>query len=207
MPTRGCSAAACLPRPAARKHRDRAVLRAPAPRAPRPHRRPTRRRYTYDQDFPGPSKISSEPRTDRQGGACVPDVPAWCPPCCTAPGEKAQAHRLSRARFAAPSPRWRHHLSPRDQHCTRLCTPKAIHVTPSRTPFEHVDLILVRRGENITVEIAGDPGRRAGRDTLITHGTTPFRWRRRHHARPLEASMRSVALLPVTAGAVTLPRS
>lgn len=52
-----------------------------------------------------------------------------------------------------------------------LALPKAIQRDPIKDAFEHVDLLLVRRGEKVTVDvpvtIVGD----AARDTLVMHET------------------------------------
>jgi large subunit ribosomal protein L25 len=52
---------------------------------------------------------------------------------------------------------------------TALALPKAIQRDPIKDTFEHVDLIIVRRGEKVTVEVrvvlVGD----AARDTLVMH--------------------------------------
>lgn len=50
-----------------------------------------------------------------------------------------------------------------------LALPKAIQRDPIRDTFEHVDLILVRRGEKVTVEVPVQLTGEAARDTLIVH--------------------------------------
>src|SRR5262249_56730259 len=56
---------------------------------------------------------------------------------------------------------------------TALALPKAIQRDPIRDTFEHVDLLLVRRGEKVTVEVPVHLVGEAARDTLVmTEHTT-----------------------------------
>ncbi|WP_241825699.1 50S ribosomal protein L25, partial [Micromonospora sp. CB01531] len=50
-----------------------------------------------------------------------------------------------------------------------LALPKAIQRDPIKDTFEHVDLLLVRRGEKVTVEVPVELTGAAAQDTLIVH--------------------------------------
>jgi large subunit ribosomal protein L25 len=50
---------------------------------------------------------------------------------------------------------------------TALALPKAIQRDPIRDTFEHVDLLVVRRGERVTVEVPVHLIGEAARDTLV----------------------------------------
>ncbi len=50
-----------------------------------------------------------------------------------------------------------------------LALPKAIQRDPLKDTFEHVDLLIVRRGEKVTVEIPVVLVGEAARDTLVMH--------------------------------------
>ncbi|KIR65039.1 50S ribosomal protein L25/general stress protein Ctc [Micromonospora harpali] len=50
-----------------------------------------------------------------------------------------------------------------------LALPKAIQRDPIKDTFEHVDLLLVRRGEKVTVEVPVQLTGEAAKDTLIVH--------------------------------------
>src|SRR5204863_9479071 len=52
---------------------------------------------------------------------------------------------------------------------TALALPKAIQRDPIKDTFEHVDLLIVRRGEKVTVEVPVQLVGEAARDTLIVH--------------------------------------
>jgi len=89
-----------------------------------------------------------------------------------------------------------------------LALPKAIQRDPVKDTFEHVDLLIVRRGEKVTVEVpvvlVGEPGR----DTLVMHehqtlSVTADATRLPDH---VEASVEGLeAGSHVTAGQVILP--
>ena len=52
---------------------------------------------------------------------------------------------------------------------TALALPKAIQRDPIKDTFEHVDLLVVRRGEKVTVEVPVQLVGEAARDTLVMH--------------------------------------
>jgi large subunit ribosomal protein L25 len=52
---------------------------------------------------------------------------------------------------------------------TALALPKAIQRDPIKDTFEHVDLLIVRRGEKVTVEVRIQLVGEAARDTLVMH--------------------------------------
>jgi large subunit ribosomal protein L25 len=52
---------------------------------------------------------------------------------------------------------------------TVLALPKAIQRDPIKDSYEHVDLLVVRRGEKVTVEIPVQLTGEAARDTLVMH--------------------------------------
>jgi large subunit ribosomal protein L25 len=52
---------------------------------------------------------------------------------------------------------------------TALALPKAIQRDPIKDTFEHVDLLVVRRGEKVTVEVRIQLVGDAARDTLVMH--------------------------------------
>lgn len=53
---------------------------------------------------------------------------------------------------------------------TVLALPKAIQRDPVKDTFEHVDLLLVRRGEKITIEVPVHLVGEAARDTMVVQG-------------------------------------
>ncbi|MDX6284173.1 MAG: large subunit ribosomal protein [Kribbellaceae bacterium] len=55
---------------------------------------------------------------------------------------------------------------------SELALPKAIQRDPLRGTFDHVDLLLVRRGEKVTVEIPVNLVGEAARDGLVNHEMT-----------------------------------
>ena len=157
-------------------------------------------------------KISAEPRTEfGKGGARRTRRAGLVPAVLYGHGEKPKHIALPAREFAAAI---RHgganqlftiEISDGTQ---ALALPKAIQRDPVKDTFEHVDLILVRRGEKITVEIrvtlVGEPAR----DTLITHEHDTLSVSADATKLPdhLEASIEG--LTPgsrVTAGDVTLP--
>jgi large subunit ribosomal protein L25 len=52
-----------------------------------------------------------------------------------------------------------------------LALPKAIQRDPIKDTFEHIDLLLVRRGEKVTVDVPVTVVGDAARDTLVMHET------------------------------------
>jgi large subunit ribosomal protein L25 len=118
-------------------------------------------------------KISAEPRTEfGKGGARRTRRAGLVPAVLYGHGEKPKHIALPAREFAAAI---RHgganqlftiEISDGTQ---ALALPKAIQRDPVKDTFEHVDLLLVRRGEKITIEIrvqlVGEPAR----DTLVMH--------------------------------------
>jgi large subunit ribosomal protein L25 len=118
-------------------------------------------------------KISAEPRTEfGKGGARRTRRAGLVPAVLYGHGEKPKHIALPAREFAAAI---RHgganqlftiEISDGTQ---ALALPKAIQRDPIKDTFEHVDLILVRRGEKITVEVpvhlTGEPAR----ETLVIH--------------------------------------
>jgi large subunit ribosomal protein L25 len=118
-------------------------------------------------------KISAEPRTEfGKGGARRTRRAGLVPAVLYGHGEKPKHIALPAREFAAAI---RHgganqlftiEISDGTQ---ALALPKAIQRDPIKDTFEHVDLLLVRRGEKITVDIRvqliGEPAR----DTLVMH--------------------------------------
>jgi large subunit ribosomal protein L25 len=118
-------------------------------------------------------KISAEPRTEfGKGGARRTRRAGLVPAVLYGHGEKPKHIALPAREFAAAI---RHgganqlftiEISDGTQ---ALALPKAIQRDPIKDTFEHVDLILVRRGEKITVDIRvrliGEPAR----NTLVMH--------------------------------------
>jgi large subunit ribosomal protein L25 len=91
---------------------------------------------------------------------------------------------------------------------TALALPKAIHRDPIKDTFEHVDLLIVRRGEKVTVEVPVRLVGEAARDTLVMtdHDTIAVLADATRLPDHLEASIEG--LNPgerVTAGEIVLP--
>ncbi|MDG4833419.1 50S ribosomal protein L25/general stress protein Ctc [Solwaraspora sp. WMMD1047] len=118
-------------------------------------------------------KISAEPRTEfGKGGARRTRRAGKVPAVLYGHGEKPKHIALPAREFAAAI---RHgganqlfaiEISDGTQ---ALALPKAIQRDPIKDSFEHIDLLLVRRGEKVTVEVpvqlVGEPAR----DTLVMH--------------------------------------
>jgi large subunit ribosomal protein L25 len=116
-------------------------------------------------------KISAEPRTEfGKGGARRTRRAGKVPAVLYGHGEKPKHIALPVREFAAAI---RHgginqlfSIELSDGTAT-LALPKAIQRDPLKDTFEHVDLLIVRRGERVTVEVPVHLIGEAARDTLV----------------------------------------
>jgi large subunit ribosomal protein L25 len=118
-------------------------------------------------------KISAEPRTEfGKGGARRTRRAGKVPAVLYGHGEQPKHIALPAREFAAAI---RHgginqvfaiEISDGTQ---ALALPKAIQRDPIKDSFEHIDLLIVRRGERVTVEIPVHPVGEPARDTLVMH--------------------------------------
>ena len=98
-----------------------------------------------------------------------PAATARCPPCCTATAPIRSTcccpPANCRPYCATPAPTrcWSSTSTARKQ----LALPKALDIHPIRRNIQHVDLIIVRRGEKVTVEVNVVVEGDAGPDTLV----------------------------------------
>jgi large subunit ribosomal protein L25 len=119
-------------------------------------------------------KISAEPRTEfGKGGARRTRRAGKVPAVLYGHGEKPRHIALPAREFAAAI---RHgganqlfNIEILGGGGTSLALPKAIQRDPIKDTFEHVDLLIVRRGEKVTVEVPIHFMGEAARDTLIVH--------------------------------------
>jgi large subunit ribosomal protein L25 len=146
-----------------------AVLRALVPRAPLA-RAPLTGSNHEDRNRSTPVsevKISAEPRTEfGKGGARRTRRAGLVPAVLYGHGEKPRHIALPAREFAAAI---RHGGMTQafnieiSDGTTALALPKAIQRDPIRDTFDHVDLLIVRRGEKVTVDIpvqlVGEPAR------------------------------------------------
>ena len=118
-------------------------------------------------------RISAEPRTEfGKGGARRTRRAGKVPAVLYGHGEKPKHIALPSREFAAAIRKGgANQLFAIDitDGTQVLALPKAIQRDPIRDSFEHVDLILVRRGEKVTVEVPIQLTGEAARDTLIVH--------------------------------------
>jgi len=118
-------------------------------------------------------KISAEPRTEfGKGGARRTRRAGKVPAVLYGHGEKPKHIALPAREFAAAI---RHgginqvfNVEMADGTAT-LALPKAIQRDPLKDTFDHVDLIIVRRGEQVTVDVPVRLVGEAARDTLVIH--------------------------------------
>jgi large subunit ribosomal protein L25 len=118
-------------------------------------------------------KISAEPRTEfGKGGARRTRRAGKVPAVLYGHGEAPRHIALPAREFAAAI---RHgginqvfNISLSDGSET-LALPKAIQRDPLKDTFEHVDLVIVRRGERVTVEVPVHLVGEAARGTLVIH--------------------------------------
>ncbi|GGM88027.1 50S ribosomal protein L25/general stress protein Ctc [Dactylosporangium sucinum] len=122
-------------------------------------------------------KISAEPRTEfGKGGARRTRRAGKVPAVLYGHGEKPRHIALPAREFAAAI---RHggmtqvfNIEISDGSAA-LALPKAIQRDPIKDTFDHVDLLVVRRGEKVTVDVPVQLTGEAARDTLImTESTT-----------------------------------
>ncbi|MGW1057095.1 50S ribosomal protein L25/general stress protein Ctc [Micromonospora rubida] len=118
-------------------------------------------------------KISAEPRTEfGKGGARRTRRAGLVPAVLYGHGEKPKHIALPVREFAAAIRKgganqlFAIEVSDGTQV---LALPKAIQRDPIRDSFEHVDLLLVRRGEKVTVEVSVQLTGEAAKNTLIVH--------------------------------------
>jgi large subunit ribosomal protein L25 len=116
-------------------------------------------------------KISAEPRTEfGKGGARRTRRAGKVPAVLYGHGEAPRHIALPAREFAAAI---RHGGKNQifnieiSDGSTALALPKAIQRDPIKDTFEHVDLLVVRRGEKVTVEIPVQLVGEAARDTLV----------------------------------------
>ncbi|MGC4893326.1 50S ribosomal protein L25/general stress protein Ctc [Micromonospora sp. DT31] len=118
-------------------------------------------------------KISAEPRTEfGKGGARRTRRAGMVPAVLYGHGEKPQHIALPAREFAAAIRKGGANqlfAIEVSNGAQVLALPKAIQRDPIRDTFEHVDLLLVRRGEKVTVEVPVQLTGEAARDTLIVH--------------------------------------
>ncbi|MCX4474467.1 50S ribosomal protein L25/general stress protein Ctc [Micromonospora sp. NBC_01655] len=118
-------------------------------------------------------KISAEPRTEfGKGGARRTRRAGLVPAVLYGHGEKPKHIALPAREFAAAIRKgganqlFAIEVSDGTQV---LALPKAIQRDPIKDSFEHVDLLLVRRGEKVTVEVPVQLTGEAAKNTLIVH--------------------------------------
>jgi large subunit ribosomal protein L25 len=118
-------------------------------------------------------KISAEPRTEfGKGGARRTRRAGKVPAVLYGHGEKPRHIALPAREFAAAI---RHGGANQlfsidiSDGGSALALPKAIQRDPIKDTYEHIDLLVVRRGEMITIEVPVQLIGEAARDTLIVH--------------------------------------
>lgn len=157
-------------------------------------------------------KISAEPRTEfGKGGARRTRRAGKVPAVLYGHGEKPRHIALPARELAAAI---RHggltqvfNIDISDGS-TALALPKAIQRDPIKDTFEHVDLLIVRRGEMVTVEIPVQVTGEAARNTLVMveHNTLAVLADATRLPDHVEASIEGLqAGSNVTAGEITLP--
>ncbi|SDY03048.1 LSU ribosomal protein L25P [Micromonospora pattaloongensis] len=157
-------------------------------------------------------KISAEPRTEfGKGGARRTRRAGKVPAVLYGHGEKPKHIALPAREFAAAI---RHGGANQlftieiTDGTQALALPKAIQRDPIKDTFEHVDLLLVRRGEMVTVDVPVNLVGEAARDTLVVHESDTLSVNADATKLPesLEASIEGLeAGSQVTAADVTLP--
>jgi len=157
-------------------------------------------------------KISAEPRTEfGKGGARRTRRAGLVPAVLYGHGEKPQHIALPAREFAAAI---RH--GGFNQVFTidiagnaTLALPKAIQRDPVKDTYEHVDLIIVKRGEKVQVDVPVTLTGEAARNTLVVNESTTLAVvaEAMHLPSELQVSIQDLeAGAQVTAGDVVLPR-
>ena len=159
-------------------------------------------------------KISAEPRTDfGKGGARRTRRAGKVPAVLYGHGEKPQHIALPAREFAAAI---RHGglnqvftIDIVGGTGTTLALPKAIQRDPIKDTYEHVDLIIVKRGEKVQVDVPVTLTGEAARNTLVVTESTTLAVvaEAMHLPSGFEVSIEGLeAGSQVTAGDVQLPR-
>ena len=159
-------------------------------------------------------KISAEPRTEfGKGGARRTRRAGLVPAVLYGHGEKPQHIALPAREFAAAI---RHGgfnqvftIDIAGGTGTTLALPKAIQRDPIKDTFEHVDLIIVKRGEKVQVDVPVTLVGEAARNTLIVteSNTLAVTAEAMHLPSSLEVSIEGrEAGTQIVAGDVTLPQ-
>lgn len=158
-------------------------------------------------------KISAEPRTEfGKGGARRTRRAGKVPAVLYGHGEKPKHIALPAREFAAAI---RHGGANQlfaidiSDGTQVLALPKAIQRDPIKDTFEHIDLLLVRRGEKVTVDVPVHLIGEAAKDSLIVHehDTLSVTAEATHLPEHLEVSIEGLGVgSHVNAGDVKLPR-
>lgn len=159
-------------------------------------------------------KISAEPRTEfGKGGARRTRRAGLVPAVLYGHGEKPQHIALPAREFAAAI---RHGglnqvftIDINGASGTTLALPKAIQRDPIKDTYEHVDLLIVKRGEKVQVDVPVTLTGEAARNTLVVHESTTLAVvaEAMHLPSGFEVSIDGLeAGSQVTAGDVKLPR-
>ncbi len=158
-------------------------------------------------------KISAEPRTEfGKGGARRTRRAGLVPAVLYGHGEKPQHIALPAREFAAAI---RHGglnqvftIDVTGNSGTTLALPKAIQRDPIRETYEHVDLIIVKRGEKVQVDVRVTLTGEAARNTLVVNesNTVAVVAEAMHLPSGFEVSIADLeAGSQVTAGDIELP--
>jgi large subunit ribosomal protein L25 len=157
-------------------------------------------------------KISAEPRTEfGKGGARRTRRAGLVPAVLYGHGEKPVHIALPAREFAAAI---RHgglnQVFAIDVQggASTLALPKAIQKDPIKDTYEHIDLIIVRRGEKVTVDIPVILTGEAARNTLVVTESTTLSViaEALHLPESVEVSIEGLeAGAQITAGDITLP--
>jgi large subunit ribosomal protein L25 len=158
-------------------------------------------------------KISAEPRTEfGKGGARRTRRAGLVPAVLYGHGEKPQHIALPAREFAAAI---RHGglnqvftIDIVGNAAATLALPKAIQRDPIKDTYEHVDLIIVKRGEKVQVDVPVTLVGEAARNTLIVHesNTLAVVAEAMHLPNGFEVSIEGLeAGSQITAADVTLP--